>query len=187
MNNPEIVVTPANGQSDLDGILALQRQNLRDNLPAEEALRNGFVTVEHTRAILEQMHALAPSIVARRTTEVVGYALSMPLACRSFLPVLEPMFALFKELSYEGRPLLSHALYVMGQICIAESCRGRGLFDALYAAHRAHFAARYELLVTEISARNGRSLRAHERVGFRTLTRFRDATDEWVIVGLALR
>jgi RimJ/RimL family protein N-acetyltransferase len=43
------------------------------------------------------------------------------------------------------------------------------------------------LLVTEISARNGRSLRAHERVGFTELTRYRDQTDDWVVVTLDLR
>ena len=82
---------------------------------------------------------------------------------------------------------MSHSFYVMGQICIAESCRGGGLFDALYAAHRAQFADRYELIVSEISARNGRSLRAHERVGFSTLTKYRHELDEWVVVALALR
>lgn len=182
-----IMVGPANGGSDLAGILALQRQNLRTLLSPEEAHQNGFVTVEHTLEILAQMHALAPSIVARRDAEVVAYALSMPLACRSFLPLLEPMFSLFERLTYSDAPLLSQPLYVMGQICIAAPFRSRGLFEALYAAHRAHFAERYALLVTEISARNGRSLRAHERVGFSTLGRHRDQSDEWVVVALALR
>jgi RimJ/RimL family protein N-acetyltransferase len=60
--------------------------------------------------------------------------------------------------------------------------RGSGVFDALYAEHRAQYADRYDLLVTEVATRNTRSMRAHERVGFRTLHTYRDATDEWALI-----
>ena len=42
---------------------------------------------------------------------------------------------------------------------------------------------RFELLVTEVSLRNPRSLRVHERVGFEALHRYRDSMDDWVILG----
>jgi hypothetical protein len=177
----------SNGDSDLNGILALQRVNLRTHVSPEQAAAQGFVTVEHTREILLQMHALGASVVARTGDEVVGYALTMTRECRPLLPVLEPMFARFDELSYGARPLSECSFYVMGQICVAESVRGRGVFDAMYQAHREHFRSRYQLLLTEISARNPRSLRAHARVGFSELTRYRDETDDWVIVGWDLR
>jgi GNAT superfamily N-acetyltransferase len=175
------------GASDLDGILALQRQNLAVNLPEEAAQRDGFVTVVHTRSVLERMHAEAPSIVARSGGRVVAYALTMPVSCRTFLPILEPMFAVLDALEYRGRPLREARFYVMGQICVAEGHRGQGLFEALYREHERAFAGRFDLLVTEVSCRNGRSLRAHEKCGFETLTRYRDATDEWVVIGLAFR
>ena len=187
MDRTSISVEPANGASDLDGIRALQRANLRTLISPEVGAREGFVTVEHTREILVQMHALAPSIVARRDGCVVGYALTMTRASRPLLPVLEPMFAQFERLTYEDRPLSDLPFYVMGQICIAEAERGRGLFEALYAAHRAHYRDRYAVLLTEISARNARSLRAHARVGFRELAQYRDDTDDWVIVALSLQ
>lgn len=176
----------SNGDSDLEGVLALQRANLRTRISPAQAADQGFVTVEHTREILAQMHAFGPSVVARVGEDVVGYALTMTRECRPLLPVLEPMFARFDELSFSGRPLSEHAFYVMGQICVAEPVRGRGVFDALYRAHREHFSSRYQLLLTEISARNHRSLRAHARVGFSELTRYRDETDDWVIVAWEL-
>jgi RimJ/RimL family protein N-acetyltransferase len=74
----------------------------------------------------------------------------------------------------------------MGQICIAPEHRGRGIFDALYAGHRRHFADAYDLLVTEVATRNGRSLRAHLRVGFEEVLRYRDDVDEWVLIALPL-
>jgi L-amino acid N-acyltransferase YncA len=182
----DVVVTPADGAGDLDGILALQRANLATSLTDDAAARDGFVTVVHTREILEKMHAEQPSVVARHGAKVVGYALTMTRECRSFLPILEPMFALFESIAYRGAPLVGARFYVMGQICIADRFRGAGLFDAMYALHRAAFRDRYDLLVTEVSQRNGRSLRAHARVGFETLGKYRDATDEWVVIGLPL-
>jgi len=77
--------------------------------------------------------------------------------------------------------------YVMGQICVAKAYRGQGVFDRLYAAHREHLRHRFDACVTEISVRNPRSLRAHARVGFEELERYRDAADEWVVVIWDLR
>lgn len=171
----------SDGAADLDGILALQRQNLEASVGADEAAREGFVTVVHTREALAAMHALCPSIVARVGKEVVGYALVMPLECRAFVPILEPMFDKLATLDLGGA-----RAYIMGQVCIAKSQRGRGIFDSLYAAHRTNLSHRFDLCVTEVAVRNARSLRAHERVGFERLLTYRDATDEWALIGLRL-
>jgi ribosomal protein S18 acetylase RimI-like enzyme len=159
---------------DLEQILDLQRRNLPRSLDAGTAAEQGFVTVEHSLGVLRRMHELEPSIVARSGASLAGYALVMPVACRAFIPVLDPMFQRLEGL--KGR------FYVMGQICVDRPWRGRGVFDALYHAHRDHLRTRYDLVVTEVSVRNTRSLRAHERVGFRELQRYRDATDDWVII-----
>jgi len=70
----------------------------------------------------------------------------------------------------------------MGQVCVDQAWRGRGLFDGLYAAHRQYFSGRFDLLVTEISMRNQRPLKAHARVGFVEIDHFRDEIDEWSVV-----
>src|SRR6185503_343824 len=92
-------------ESDLDGVLTLQRANHRDNVDSPD----GFVTVVHTRDTLAKMNALLRSIVARDDI-VVGYALSMARECRSLLPILGPMFDVLDTLAL-GR------FYVMGLIC----------------------------------------------------------------------
>jgi GNAT superfamily N-acetyltransferase len=169
-------------RSELEQVLELQRENLRGRLGAEQEQRDGFVTVEHTLPVLERMHALAPSVIARDGARLVGYALVMPQEARPLVPSLEPMFALYETLSWKGRPLADYRYYVMGQICVARSHRGCGVFDALYRAHRAHYASRYELCLTEIATRNARSLRAHRRVGFEDVAVYRDPLDEWRVV-----
>jgi GNAT superfamily N-acetyltransferase len=185
-------VSPARALDDLRGILALQQQNLAANVSAAEAVAQGFVTVAHTLESLEAMHALAPSIVARAVSEsgvssapreVVGYALTMAVEARALVPILEPMFQKLSALTWRGRSLSSLRHYVMGQVCVAKAFRGQGVFDALYRGHEQAYRERFDLIVTEIATRNTRSLRAHERVGFEPISRYRDETDEWIIVG----
>jgi hypothetical protein len=160
-------------ERDLPEILALQARNLE---PALADVRDGFVTVRHTLEILRAMHALMPSVVARDESGVCAYALSMARETRALLPILAPMFARLDLLLPEAR------FYVMGQVCVDERARGSGVFDAMFAEHRARYAERFDALVTEIAVRNGRSLRAHARVGFETVETYTDAIDEWAIV-----
>lgn len=169
-------------RTELEQILGLQRKNLEQGLTAEETRSQGFVTVRHDLAALEQMHALAPSIIAHQGSELVGYALMMPRECRALMPVLVPMFELFDRLTYRGKPMNDHRFYVMGQICIDKAHRGRGLFELLYHKHRELYQQRFDFIITEVAVRNQRSLRAHERVGFQTVHTYRDATDEWAVV-----
>lgn len=173
--------------AELEQILQLQAVNLREHVPPEQAAREGFLTVAHTLDVLEKMHALAPSVIAKDGGRLAGYALVMPVETRAFVPILDPMFQLLETLSWRGRPLREWGYYVMGQVCVAEEYRGQGVFDALYREHRVSYAARFACTVTEVSTRNTRSLRAHARVGFEVLETYRDATDEWAVMALSLR
>ena len=176
-----VVVSQVREHGELEQIVELQHQNLAPQLTPEEARSQGFVTAVHTPTILAQMHALAPSIIAKDGARVIAYALTMPVEARAFVPILEPMFQTFVDLEWQGEPLTQFRFYVMGQVCVAAGYRGQGVFDALYRGHREHYSSRFELIITEIATRNTRSLRAHQRVGFRSLVTQRDAVDEWVI------
>ncbi|SEU31279.1 GNAT family N-acetyltransferase [Stigmatella erecta] len=172
----------ARDTADLEHILALQRENLRGDIPQQEEDSQGFVTVRHSLDTLQQMHALAPSIVVRQGQTPVAYALTMLRECRALCPELVPMFQLLETLEYQGRPLTQERFYVMGQICVGKAHRGQGLFDRLYHHHRELYRPRFDLLVTEVATRNRRSLRAHERVGFQTVHTYRDALEEWAVI-----
>lgn len=175
-------VHPVRDPHELERILELQRQNHIGHVTAEAARTQGFVTARHTLESLTQMHALGPSIIAKAGDELAGYALTMAKEARAYVPILDPMFQKLEALSFRGTPLARRAYYVMGQICVAEAFRGQGVFDALYAGHRAHYSERFQLVVTEVATRNERSLRAHARVGFEPVLRYRDSVDEWLII-----
>lgn len=177
MNSTSVKVGIVESEGDLEGILALQRE-------CREPTPDGFVTVIHTLDILRAMQSLVPSIVARdANARIVGYALVMPKEASSLIPILEPMFekiASLPESEICGRP--GARWYVMGQIAVAPAHRASGLFTRLYDEHRARNRGAFDAVVTEVSTRNTRSLRAHLRVGFRTISVYRDATDEWALL-----
>jgi hypothetical protein len=177
-----MTVTVTNSTQDLEQILALQQANLIASLSTAEWKGQGFVTVEHTLDLLQKMHDAAPSIIIKDNDRVVAYALTMLRECSTMVPVLEPMFANVEKLTWNGKSLNGYRFYVMGQICIDKAYRGRGLFDLLYQKHKEIYHHQFDLLVTEIATRNTRSLRAHERVGFKQVNVYRDETDEWSVV-----
>jgi len=175
MTATSIEIGCVEGDDDLEQILVLQKRNLTFS-------KDGFVTVHHTLDILRAFHAMMPSVVARHHGDVVGYALSMPREASGLVPILEPMFRRLDTLAV----LAAQRWYVMGQVCVDEAWRGRGLFGKLYDEHRNRFAGQFDWLVTEIAMRNPRSLKAHARVGFVEIDRYVDDTDEWSVVGLRL-
>jgi hypothetical protein len=177
-----MTVAVTNTTQDLEQILSLQRTNLIAGLSTAEWKDQGFVTVEHTLDILQKMHDAAPSIIIKDNDRVVAYALAMLRDCSEMVPVLGPMFENFEKVKWNGKPLNEYRFYVMGQICIDKAYRGRGLFDLLYQKHKEVYSPKFDLLLTEIATRNTRSLRAHERVGFKQVNVYRDETDEWSVV-----
>jgi ribosomal protein S18 acetylase RimI-like enzyme len=168
---------------ELQQILKLQEENLIQHIDETEMRSQGFVTLRHDLKILEQMHSLAPSVIIKYDDKVVAYALTMLQECRQLIPDLEPMFALLDKLSWNDKPLNDFSFYVMGQICVAKQYRGQGLSDELYRHHKKIYQPEFDLFITEIATRNPRSIRAHERAGFKIIHTYRDELDEWVVVG----
>jgi hypothetical protein len=168
--------------TDLQQILDLQYENLVNNITDVEMKSEGFVTMHHSMDVLQQMHNLSPGIVIKDKDKIVAYALVMLRECRQLVPPLEPMFKIFDHLLWNNKPLNVQHFYVIGQICIAKGYRGQGLFEMLYEGHKKRFSKQFDFIVTEISTRNHRSMRAHERIGFKTIHIYEDALDQWAIV-----
>ncbi len=177
-----IKLTTVASTTELEQILGLQQSNLQQNIDETEMQTQGFVTMIHNIDVLQQMHNLAPSVVAKEQENVIGYALVMLRECRELFPPLEPMFKNFDGLEYKYRPLNDYRFYVMGQVCIDKQYRRTGLFDQLYQKHKEIYGSQFDFIVTEVSTRNLRSLRAHERVGFETLNTYEDELDEWSVI-----
>lgn len=168
---------------DLPGILSLQRENLAVNLSSAEVREQGFVTVVHTLTSLGNMNDIEPHIIAKDGDTVAAYLLAMTAAAQNDIEVLKPMFELFEHIQLHGKPIASYKYIVVGQVCVGKPYRGQGVLDAAYAEYRRRLSGKYDFAITEISTRNTRSLRGHERVGFREVHRFTAPDgEEWSVV-----
>jgi len=166
----------ADSLKELEQILMLQQQNLYQNLGAEESSKEGFVTVEHSLEVLKAMNDVWGHIVAVEDYRVVGYALCMHPKFSEDIEVLRPMF---KEIDDKLNYKVNYM--VMGQICVAKSHRGQGIFRKLYQTMKAKLPEGFDAIVTEVDGKNKRSLAAHTAVGFKELKRYYSNDKEWVI------
>ena len=106
----------------------------------------------------------------------------MVRSLKAHLPILKPMFDLFEKLDHHGQKLSTTNYYVMGQICIAADHRGTGVFGALYNKHKDLLSDQFDLCLTEVASGNPRSMRAHEKVGFKIVHSFQDNHEEWNVI-----
>jgi hypothetical protein len=175
--------TTSNARTDLLGIIELQKQNLRENLPGEEIKSQGFVTVIHTLGELEEMNHIEQHVICKDGNKVIAYLLAMTEKSRNSLPVLFPMFQMFEEISFRGKAVSDYKYIVVGQVCVDKNYRGKGILDKCYAYYKNQFQQKYDFAITEIARSNLRSINAHKRIGFIEIYRYKGPDSiEWSIV-----
>lgn len=179
---------PSSRPEHLQQIMALQKVNLPENISKRELLEQGFVTVDHDMETLQDMNTPYCHSAAWAGEDLAGYALVMETRFRDRIPILIPMFELLDDIPWQGQPLKNWRYFVMGQVCVAKAYRGKGVFQGLYYDMRDRLSKHFDLVVTEISTRNPRSIRAHEKVGFQNIHEYTDPDGEhWVVVGWGWR
>ena len=173
----------ADQKGDMEQILQLQRANLSANISDTERQQEGFVTAVHDLNLLAEMNHPYPHIVARHEGQIIGYTLVMLQKMSDRLPVLFSMFETIEQQSFQDKPLPAQRWFVMGQVCIAKDFRGQGLFLGLYQKLKEQMAPHFDMVITEVSINNPRSIRAHEKVGFKNIKEYAtDDGEQWVIL-----
>lgn len=183
-----LTYTQVKNDSEVLQILELQAQNMAAVLTPDVIASQGFLTVRHDPEVLLDMNKAYPSVIAKDGGRLAGYCLVMPRDFASRVPILAPMFAMLENLTWQRRPLNESRWFVMGQVCVAEEYRGRGVFDGMYQKLREVCRPDFDFVVTEVAGRNTRSLRAHGRVGFETIHTYPDETtgEVWHVIALPL-
>lgn len=69
--------------------------------------------------------------------------------------------------------------YVYGPVCVDRHARGLGVLEALYREVAARLPGREAILF--INSLNGRSLRAHVKLGFKDVSNFRHEGQEYLV------
>ena len=177
-----MIATIVTTDDELQQIVELSHQNQRSNITEEEKDKEGFISWDYSMELLQKMHALHPNVIVKDGDKVVGYAMVALKEARDFHKELAEMMNFIDSIEYNGKPLSSYNYYVMGQVCIDKNYRGKGVFNMLYQKHKELFKHKFDFIETEISTGNKRSIRAHEKVGFKTIYTYRDDKDEWNVV-----
>jgi len=172
-----ILYKRASSLDELYQIRKLQLQNSPQCINAVEKLREGFVTVQHSVALLEQMNFACAHIVAKDNDTVIGYALVMLSSFRNEIIVLLPLFERIDKLFPKHQSYI-----VMGQICIAKNYRKQGLFRGLYQFYKSELRQHYDFLITEVDDTNFRSLQAHQAIGFIIIDSYKENGIFWNII-----
>jgi len=160
----------------------LSQQNLKQNLDEDACKQEGFVIWLYSLDLLKKMHQLSPGIIVSDKEKVIAYALTTLKESKAFHPDLEIMFHNLETVQYKNKLLSSYHFYCMGQICVAKEYRGKGIVNMLYQKHKEVYGELYDFLLTEISTSNYRSLKAHEKIGFKCIYTYSDSVDEWDVV-----
>ena len=168
--------------SDLEGIVELQRLNHSNAVASELWETEGFVTMEYTVEELQQMCRGYRHVIAKSDGVVVGYALVMLKESRTAFPFLDDMFQQAEAGALDGNSIREKRYFVMGQMCVGQAFRGQGVFRKLYQTLREQMLADFDLVVTEVSIKNTRSMRAHRQVGFRDIKEEHEQSSEWRVI-----
>ena len=177
-----IEVTRVSSPSDIIGIRDLQALNLKQNITAEEARDQGFLTAAFTIEYLQEMNAASPSIIAKVGDKVVGYALVATKDIRNGHDLVEGLFDAIDNSEYNGKLLRDVNYVVVGQLCVAKEYRGQDLVQKLYGHFRHCLSKEFTYLVTDIAQANTRSLKAHKKRGFQVINELMYGGFKWDIV-----
>ena len=165
-------------QEDLPAIVTLQESNLwRADTP--EGMP--YVSMKYTPKMLQVMVAGGTHIILEDHEGLCGYILSMSSSFELYYPPLAPMFDRVKALG------LDNYLFV-GQVCIAQRHRGKGVLSLMYRAFLSSICDEYEFLITEVALDNPISIRAHRSMGFREVKQYEGERGKaWSIILLGLK
>lgn len=165
MKSP-LLYTKASTVEDLLGILKLQQKYLLPNLGVSTISNQGFLTVKHSLNDLINLNAIEQHIICKEENNVIAYILAMTSLSKNSITILKPMFAVFNTIIYRNKPISDYTYLVVGQVCVAEPHRGKGVFESCYAFYKSIYKDKYDFAITEIATNNFRSIQAHKKIGF---------------------
>jgi ribosomal protein S18 acetylase RimI-like enzyme len=182
MTIPMVELTRVSSPGELIGIRDLQILNLKQNITAEEAIEQGFLTAAYTIEYLQEMNSVSPSIIAKVGDKVVGYALIATKDIRKGHDLIEGLFDAIDACEYNGKSLRDVNYVVVGQLCVAKEYRGQDLVQKLYGHFRDCLSNEFTYLATDVAQANVRSLKAHKKRGFQVINELMYGGFGWDIV-----
>ena len=167
---------------ELRQVKEIQNRHQKESIALELRETTGFVTAEYEISLLEKMHRLLPSIIAKDGDIVVGYALVTDPRIMGCHDLLDDLFDQINKLTFDKHPLKETNYTVVGQLCVDSNYGRRGIAQGLYKKYRESYSDFFDYCITDVDCNNPRSLRTHLRAGFQIIHKIEYGNAEWDIV-----
>lgn len=154
-------------EAELNQIIELQKENLKENLSSKERESQGFLTAKYSLSYLKEINNLSPAVILK-TTKVVGYVIAVTREHGQKHTLLNELFKQFDKQTYKGKSLAEENYIVVGQLCIDKKHRAKGNVENMYSFFKTSYQT-HRYCVTAVDSQNYRSMAVHQRCGFKKI------------------
>lgn len=148
--------------TDINGILTLQEQNLYANLAPTE-LDGGFVMTPLTSDLLQILLDRSGIFVAEEQGKIIGYLCAADWDFFARWEIFRVMMSRLPALKFADIPMTVADSFQYGPVCIDRVFRSNGILTSLFTKMRSSFAPKFPIGITFINKLNQRSFVAHTR------------------------
>jgi hypothetical protein len=170
-------------EEDFKQIKELQELSHFTNVKDSDKEKEGFVSIETDFSMLKRLHEKNSILVGVKDSEIVGYEIPLDLENARKIFLLEPFIKRILMLKYKGKRLSEYKIIIEGQICIKKGHKGEGIAERLHEEFVRFLKPKYDLIITEISNQNPRSLYVHtKKLGLSILEQYSADGRDWYIL-----
>jgi len=175
-------------EKDLSLVIKLQRANHYKSISDQDKTKEGFVSVETSLSTLKTIRKEIGVVVADLHGKIIGYEFPISLDQAKKIDLLKPFLTKILELNYGGKKLLEYQLVIEGQICVDKNYKGKGIAEKLHKKFVELLKNKFDLMVTEISDQNPRSLYVHKnKLGLQIINEYTAEGKNWYVLIRDLR
>ena len=173
------LATPA----DIPQVELLQQKYHINSISAEDK-PDGFVTTYFNAVRLKTLIEEEDGVsIALDGDEVIAYAMAASWPFWAQWPLFQVMIDDLVNMEYLGTTPDIYNSYQYGPVAVDKRYRSIGVLPNLFEFSRRTMNKRFPILITFINSLNGRSLRAHEKLGLEYIKKFKFQDSNLVTLG----
>lgn len=173
--------------SDYQKILALQAQNVPENLTPQQQQQGFIVSVMDERQLERINHALG-ILISVDEDQLAGFACLMTVDTQPRPPVVEAMLKVLATESFQGRPLKEQRVFLYGPVCVSAAWRGKGVLRQLFSAVKQRTENDFDVGALFINQSNQHSWDSHVKgLGMTALRNFSCGDESYQLIVFSTR
>ena len=173
---------------DYQKIIFLQKDSYYNALTEEQKKKEGFVSIIMNQKLLEEANKESGVIVAIKNNDLIGHEISLSTKKAETISLLKPFIKRLEKVNYKNKPVMSYKTVIGGQICVKKEFKGQGIVEEMHKEFIKMLRENYDLIVTEVSNHNPRSLHVcTKKLGFKIIDQYSAEGKDWFILAQELK